>query len=903
MDSHKSKRCPPPCIGLPSDQHREPVSHSLTSTLQARGFYSAFLSFRSVPSRSPFSLPTIVLLPGLPSTTMPPKRSAGTAVAAAPNKRRRASDMFRSRANPDPTVQPRQTRSRAALPGASPLVALAIDTKRRRPRAPRRTIRPKPEPVIESQPSPVVFPTIEVPPAIETQIQGHFEDLRADLIQPSPTPNKTSPSRPPSPSVSTSIDIPAYFERESAPSPDSIPGSPELPDYSDSDSEDAYTLVPFNSRKSRGAPATWHHDFDRPKFDEKFSFECRAGPSSKNRPLPSPELPNIDPAVARGCDACGQHCGGTYHTIMEQLVGEISPRTVVALPKFPIPEAGPPERRAGPQSADSDGVLIGKRKLSSISKDPTGAPSPSASSKRTRRSSSSSSEGVLRSPPIKVEQVESQQEVETSFGTTRHPSSSSNFGGTSQYDLVNGDDNKGDDDRGTEVCQHPPTPALSPSRMSTASSISDIELDVNLDLQEASGHGSASLPSLPSPQTSHYFGDDEREGQMETAAGPLELPAPSVDVQPVGEKLQLPEQQLPQSSPPTPQPEDLVLRSEADEDSGSAASSPQKDIPPSQSTETVIPGLFTLYPGTRPEVASNNRDNPVVAPDAVEVIVPPPNDPDMTESGYMADDDHDMTDVNDHNTTAVEGHDIAGTDGHDMTDVDRDGPIPGDAPPAQPAQPAQPSPPVSPAHIPDSHAETTPDMEEPAAPPPEKGDGPVQKEEEEKGGRAELKIKVDAGVEVEIEEMRRSPSLTSGSEPSSDGIEELSDASSDASSLFSTPFDGDIADWLRSSSSSSSSSSSCSTSTCSSRSSSSSSSPSSTPPCSSSWPFRLRVEHLTWPELPDWRGRDETDAENGESSLPGGTSDAQRRWSWSYDDMDVRPSAWTLDIMPRRRTF
>ncbi|KAK4184830.1 hypothetical protein QBC35DRAFT_539274 [Podospora australis] len=119
---------------------------------------------------------------------MPPKR-ANTSTDASPRKRRRVSQKsYHGRRTLDPNVQPRQARSRAQLPDATPLVALAM---------PERS--PKPCPVHPDPPTPVVF----VPPVgpakphlnpIETNVnqQKHSAAVKNPISAVSPT-TKTLP--------------------------------------------------------------------------------------------------------------------------------------------------------------------------------------------------------------------------------------------------------------------------------------------------------------------------------------------------------------------------------------------------------------------------------------------------------------------------------------------------------------------------------------------------------------------------------------------------------------------------------------------------------------------------------------------------------------------------------------
>lgn len=113
------------------------------------------------------------------------------------NKRRRGSASYRGRRTADANYQPRQTRSRAAMPGASPLAVLADKTKARRDTQGKRILESieRDEPVSADQAAPAL-----------RRLSSSLAELAAEFPPferegaPSPEP---SPSTNPDPAPST----------------------------------------------------------------------------------------------------------------------------------------------------------------------------------------------------------------------------------------------------------------------------------------------------------------------------------------------------------------------------------------------------------------------------------------------------------------------------------------------------------------------------------------------------------------------------------------------------------------------------------------------------------------------------------------------------------------------------
>ncbi|GAB1319281.1 hypothetical protein MFIFM68171_09491 [Madurella fahalii] len=179
----------------------------------------------------------------------------------------------------------------------------------------------------------------------------------------------------------------------------------------------------------------------------------------------------------------------------------------------------------------------------------------------------------------------------------------------------------GDDD-GADTTGNALSPVLAP-RIFTASSISDIDLDVNLDLKTIASHNSTGASST---QTTHYFGDDERGDVKETVVR-LELPDSGIDITSLVEQ-----QQPPQGPPQTPQQANRLTPVKVPKADSSTAYPQQRSSFTSQSSQTIIPGLFTLYKESAVESDVGT----------VEVLSVPGVE--MTEEGYAADADADTSD-------------------------------------------------------------------------------------------------------------------------------------------------------------------------------------------------------------------------------------------------------------------
>ncbi|KAL2258472.1 hypothetical protein VTK26DRAFT_8206 [Humicola hyalothermophila] len=212
---------------------------------------------------------------------MTKRRNTGTA-AAPTAKRRRVAGTYRGRADAEVNYKPRQTRSRAALPGAEPLMALDMGTRRRR------------APKVKQDTTDGSLVRIQVP-AVSNEAQP--EALVAVIVPAKSLPKDEAPVSPFPKSV-TSVAGTAFYDREGAPSPE-MPRRMSHVDRANSslhsdlvahltehsayyDDHNGASLAPCNSRESGYASEVWHHDYDRPKFADDFSFEPRPGRSSLN---------------------------------------------------------------------------------------------------------------------------------------------------------------------------------------------------------------------------------------------------------------------------------------------------------------------------------------------------------------------------------------------------------------------------------------------------------------------------------------------------------------------------------------------------------------------------------------------------------------------------------------------
>ncbi|KAL2020449.1 hypothetical protein VTK56DRAFT_8415 [Thermocarpiscus australiensis] len=388
---------------------------------------------------------------------MPPKRNA-VQTGLEPRKRRRLSKPFRGRGNGDPNCQPRQTRSRAALPGASPLIALDTDGKSTKTVTPRRAPRSK------------IRIKVLSPAPIKTQVPVKIpvEEPILDCIEVDAMAMESAAfNKPPTLSRADSpfdwnAEAPARFKRERAPSPEerlcipsenvasdapSHPHSPfDIPVesyYSDS----AVKFIPYNDcRESRWTRSSRPHGSEAAVFRENFSFEPRTASSDKPRSPPTPDLPGLLTVEAQNCSFCSHPCGGTCAPEFDDLVGAISPRTVVQRPNFPFSGTASRQELPAPQRrAKGDGIIDRKRRLSITSEAESSALNTLGSSKRLKRSdssedarsdrskspkcqspgliggrSSSSEEGEIKSPPIKTEPVEHYAIAKLEHGSTQN---------------------------------------------------------------------------------------------------------------------------------------------------------------------------------------------------------------------------------------------------------------------------------------------------------------------------------------------------------------------------------------------------------------------------------------------------------------------------------------------------
>ncbi|KAK4150156.1 hypothetical protein C8A00DRAFT_37246 [Chaetomidium leptoderma] len=283
---------------------------------------------------------------------MPPKRKTNPSTATqAQNKRRRQlppSATYRGRINADANIQPRQTRSRAALPGALPLLTLSDNGVRKAVRAPTEEANPSVEPIPVPSEAPSKTIVTRIKPA-------EPDELVLDSIERDESPAledaASSPVSPPFPSPESPSKLPP-FEREGAPSPELLLNA---------------FLQQLPSAAPRSPSNHESKDHDWSMFNRELSFE--------HNPSPRLNVPAIQPCWAGLSNVCGQVCGGkgmdNCQLPPDELVDALSPRSS--------------ERNASPRG---DGSASHKRKWATASDGSASDFDPYPPSKRQKRSSS-----------------------------------------------------------------------------------------------------------------------------------------------------------------------------------------------------------------------------------------------------------------------------------------------------------------------------------------------------------------------------------------------------------------------------------------------------------------------------------------------------------------------------------
>lgn len=251
------------------------------------------------------------------------RKDTPVAATGRTNKRRRGSASCRGRRTADANYQPRQTRSRAAMLGASPLAVLADKTKARRDTQGKRILdsMERNEPVSAGQEAPALRrlssslaePTVEFPP---------FEREGAPSPEPSPSP---SPEPVPS-TIHLQQAIPTLIL--SHPSPDNHSeqldplGGDEWQNLNTSRFEAAEewdelgfstTGVAYEDVVLASYPESVYPDWSM--FRPAFSFAPKAEPSNMTRSPPAHEH-SFSASKTGVCNMCGQVCGRLDHRLL-----------------------------------------------------------------------------------------------------------------------------------------------------------------------------------------------------------------------------------------------------------------------------------------------------------------------------------------------------------------------------------------------------------------------------------------------------------------------------------------------------------------------------------------------------------------------------------------------------------
>lgn len=291
------------------------------------------------------------------------KRNASTLAGAAQvPKRRRIAET---------STPPRQTRSRAALPGAEPLIALDIGARRRRiPNTKKQAVDESQVqiqvPALSTEDRPEAFVVVQVLPSVGQAAASFVQDK-----VPTTVPERI---------LSVRAD---HFEREGAPSPETPRRVPRVYDNPPLPPPELLSMFAehhalhnsTNDQLPFPESLCWQEYYEKPEFTENYSFK----PRNPSHPT------NLRTYRSGLCNICFKECRGAC-LAPEEISTGISPTTVPVLEPsgFPTPR---PEADSPPQSHFNSGELTAqKRKLSSVQTIPA-SPPPSPKGAKTAPSS------------------------------------------------------------------------------------------------------------------------------------------------------------------------------------------------------------------------------------------------------------------------------------------------------------------------------------------------------------------------------------------------------------------------------------------------------------------------------------------------------------------------------------